>query len=92
MRPATIAQFVKIAWPGKSVWAWQMVERSLFSDNFDRTSPPPPTPLPFTWTTFGSYGVFNTNSGTLNTSTSASNQYGYAYKNVPARTGRKLHH
>lgn len=60
----------------------------LFSDDFNRSAPPPPTPVPFTWTTTGipgNYGLFDTVGGALNTSLSAASQYGYAYKDVPAQ-------
>ena len=60
----------------------------LFSDDFNRVPPPDPDPVPFTWITAGipgNYGVFNTIGGSLNTSLSASGQYGFAYKEVPVQ-------
>lgn len=60
----------------------------LFSDDFNRTPPPDPEPVPFDWITSpipGNYGIFNTMGGTLNTSLSSGNQYGFAYKGVPGQ-------
>ena len=60
----------------------------LFSDDFNRGAPPPPEPVPFTWITSGipgNYGVFDTIGGTLNANSTASGQYGYAYKDVPVQ-------
>ena len=56
----------------------------LFSDDFNRSAPPPPTPVPFSWPIPGppvvNNGLFNTNGGTLNTSgTTPSNGVGFAY-------------
>jgi hypothetical protein len=59
----------------------------MFSDDFTR--PPVPTPMPFTWIipstgpTYPNHGVFNTNSGILNSGLDDTlGFYGYAYTNT----------
>ena len=67
----------------------------LFSDDFNRTAPPPPDPVPFTWITTGipgNYGVFNTTGGTLNTSLSALQSVRLRLQRCPRATRRRLHH
>ena len=59
----------------------------LFSDDFTRADPPgPPAPVPFTWTvpTTSPTNGFkaDTIGGTLNTSTTSSGLYGFAYPSV----------